>query len=195
MPDVGRGTYPWTGGSESPRFGNRGKREIGERAANEKNATSHVARGREAAREFFFSLQKGALCGATAGRRIDQREGFRRGGRKKDARVGPGFSYCPEKLSFVNLYPEKKRGARHRRGGAARRGARARAPFAAGRCRLSLVIGFSRENICTCTKGEGRARAAGTKGTSVGDECRKQPTRNNAMSPSWTNASYTGGLD
>lgn len=56
LPDVGRGTHPWTRGSESPRFGNRGKRE-GE--IGEKNATSHVARGREAARKFFFPYKKG----------------------------------------------------------------------------------------------------------------------------------------
>lgn len=59
LPDVGRRTRPWTGGSESPRFGKTRGRDRGGRAANgKKNATSHVARGREAAREFFFPPYK-----------------------------------------------------------------------------------------------------------------------------------------
>lgn len=49
------------------------------------------------------------------------------------------------------------------------------------RCQLSA----SRENIRTCTEDEKGARAVGTKETSTGDGCRKQPMRSIAMSCLW----------
>lgn len=73
LPDVGRGTYPWTGGSEFLRFGKKREGEIGERARREwKKRNEPCGAWKGSCERIFFSLQKGASCGATVERRIDR---------------------------------------------------------------------------------------------------------------------------
>lgn len=129
---------------------------------------------------FFFPYKKGPRAVPTVGRRID-----RRGVQTAIWREGEEgrANYFGILILFGRAYLRKfvsgKKSAIR-----SRARARIRVPFAIGRWCLSPVVTgrfLARKHSYGERKEDG-ARAADTKGTSVvGDECRKQPMRSNAM--------------